>query len=178
MKKYLAVFLIAGACVFANEQEEKGKELCSFTQSVFGILSEESRIVDEEKLQTAYASYVEQLKRYKDDPNPEIASIAGKFIASFQSGERGKGEAVSNLGRLVKCSVDDMNFRVNTSYLLHKEDLQKEIASMEKTLGGRLPEGKRINYHKVMMESLADKEYDLALYAYLKIAESRCTGEE
>jgi cellobiose phosphorylase len=45
---------------------------------------------------------------------------------------------------------------------------------MELQLGNRIPQGKKVNFHKVMIESRAEQKYDLALYAYFKIAEERC----
>ncbi|MCB1107710.1 MAG: hypothetical protein KDK76_06420 [Chlamydiia bacterium] len=177
MKKWLFVFLAFGTLTFANEGEVRGKELCSFTEDVFDILSEESRIVDQEKLVSAYASFVDRLHQYEKGSNPEISELAEKFISSFKVGSSSKegiGDAVSSLGRLVKCSVDDEHFRYDTSFLLHKGDIQKEIVHMESRLGERLPQGKHLNYHKLMIESLADGAYDIALYSYLKIAETRC----
>ena len=177
MKKWLVAFLTLGTVAFADVKEERAQELCTFTGDVFEILSEESRIVDQEKLAGAYHSFINRLHRYEKDPNPEIADLAGKFIASFQVGAESKegiGDAVSSLGRLVKCSVDNEHYRYDTSYLLHKGDIEKELSQMEVQLGGRLPVGKNLNYHKIMIESLADQEYDLALYSYFKIAETRC----
>jgi len=177
MKKLLFAFLTFGTLAFANEKEERAQDLCTFTEDVFEILSEESRIVDQEKLSSAYQSFIGRLSQYEKNPNPEIADLAGKFIASFKVGnkaEDGIGDAVSSLGRLVKCSVDNRHYRYDTAYLLHKDDISKELSQMEDKLGDRLPEGKNLNFHKVMIESLADHDYDIALYSYLKIAESRC----
>jgi hypothetical protein len=177
MKKWLLAFLALGALAFADEKEERAQDLCSFTGDIFEILSEESRIVDEEKIAGAYSAFIGRLHQYEKDPNPEIADLAEKFIASFKIGNESKqgiGDAVSSLGRLVKCSVDDEHYRYDTSYLLHKGDIEKELSHMETQLGERIPQGKNLNYHKVMIESLADQEYDLALYSYLKIAETRC----
>lgn len=177
MKKWIALFLAIGSLTFASEKEDRGQDLCNFTGDVFEILSEESRIVDQDKLSSAYTSFISRLHQYEKDPNPEIAEIAGRFIASFQVGAESKegiGDAVSSLGRLVKCSVDNNHYRYDTSFVLHKGDIQKELSEMESQLGTRLPQGKNINYHKIMIEALADQEYDLALYSYLKIAENRC----
>jgi hypothetical protein len=177
MKKWLFAFLALGALAFADEKEERAQDLCSFTGDVFEILSEESRIVDGEKIAGAYSSFISRLHQYEKDPNHEIADLAGKFIASFKirnETKGGIGDAVSSLGRLVKCSVDNEHYRYDTSYLLHKGDIEKELSHMEIRLGERIPQGKNLNYHKVMIESLADQEYDLALYSYLKIAETRC----
>ncbi|MCB1110203.1 MAG: hypothetical protein KDK64_04425 [Chlamydiia bacterium] len=177
MKKWVATFLAFSALAFASEQEDRGQELCSFTSNIFEILSEESRIVDQEKLAGAYRMFITRLHQYEKDPNPEIADLAQRFIASFQVGNESKeaiGEAVSSLGRLVKCSVDNDHYRYDTAFVLHKKDLEKELSQMEAQLGSRVPQGKNLNYHKIMIESLADQEYDLALYSYLKIAETRC----
>lgn len=177
MKKFLFTFLALGTLIFADEKETKGHELCTFTGEVFEMLSEESRIIDQEKLKGAYTSFISRLHQYEKDSNPEIASLAEKFIASFQIGAESKegiSDAVSSLGRLVKCSVDDDHYRYDTSYILHKGDIQNELTHMEAQLGARTPQGKHLNFHKLMIESLADQEYDLALYSYLKIAETRC----
>ncbi len=177
MKKWLFVFLTLSGLAFADKKEERAQNLCSFTGDIFEILSEESRIVDEEKIAVAYSAFIGRLHQYKKDSNPEIVDLAEKFIASFKlkkESKEGIGDAVSSLGRLVKCSVDDEHYRYDTSYLLHKGDIEKELSHMEARLGERIPQGKSLNYHKVMIESLADQEYDLALYSYLKIAETRC----
>jgi hypothetical protein len=177
MRKCIPFLLLTcTSLTFANEKEERGQELCHFTENVFGILQEESSLINQEKLENAYLSFIERLKQYEKGPNPEIVELAEKFILSFKD-ETGTKEAladaVSALGRLLKCSVDDEYYRIDTAYLLHREDLNKQIAQIEEKLGDRLPQG-TINYHKLMIESLAEEKYDLALYAYLKIAESRC----
>ncbi|QVL58346.1 MAG: hypothetical protein KFB93_04490 [Simkaniaceae bacterium] len=177
MKKWLPIFLAASIFSFANEKEEKGQELCSFTSEIFTILEDQSHIVDPENLAKAYASSIKRLQSYENGENPELADLAEKFIDSLKEDEVSKemlGDLVSSLGRLVKCSVDDEYYRTDTPYLLHKEDIQKEIQSMEAHLGDRLPKGDNINFHKLMIESLADQKYDMALYAYFKIAETRC----
>jgi hypothetical protein len=91
-----------------------------------------------------------------------------------ESKEALSDNTVSFLGRLVKCSVDDEHYRSNTPFVLHREDIQKALRQMELQLGNRIPQGKKVNFHKVMIESRAEQKYDLALYAYFKIAEERC----
>ena len=177
MKKWLPIFLVASAFTFATEKEEKAQELCTFTSEVFSILEDQSHKIDQENLGKAYASSIKRLHAYENGSNPEIAALAEKFILSLKEDEESQealGEAVSSLGRLVKCSVDDEYYRSDTSYLLHKEDIQKELQLMETQLGDRVPQGNSINFHKLMIESLADQKYDMALYSYLKIAETRC----
>ena len=173
MKKWTFLFLAAGSLLFGKEvdqKEQKAKELCSFTTEVFQMLSQKD-------IKEAYATSVKNLHKYERDTNPEIADLAKKFIASSEKDTQSKeamGEAVSSLGRLFKCSVDDLHYRNDTSFVLHKGDIQKELTQMETILGERLPQEKHANYHKLMIESLADEHYDLALYSYLKIAEGRC----
>ncbi len=175
MKKWILIFLVFGAAAFADEKEERAEDLYSFTEDVFGMLSEQSRIADSNKLEGVQEIFAKRLHVYETDPNPEISALAEKFISSFKSGEQEDlGEAVSSLGRLLKCSVDDKYYRYNTSYILHRGGIQKELAFMEHALGDRCPHDKNLNYHKVMIESLAERQYDLALYSYLKIAEARC----
>lgn len=172
MKKCISfLLLICASLVCANEQEERGQELCDFTENVFNILQ------DKEGLETPCAPLIiENLIKYTENPNPEIVALAKKFINSFTSESDSKGtlaDAISDLGRLLKCSVDDECYRTDTSYILHRQDLNKQIFHIESKLGDRLPQG-RVNYHKLMIESLADEEYDMALYAYIKIATNRC----
>ncbi|MBF5058766.1 hypothetical protein [Candidatus Neptunochlamydia vexilliferae] len=171
MKKWIFIFLVFGVAAFADEKEDRAKDLYGFTEAVFGMLREESQIIDQSKRE----AFAKRLHVYEKDVNPEISALAEKFISSFESGEQEDlGEAVSSLGRLLKCSVDDKYYRYNTSYVLHKGGIQKELAFMESALGDRCPHDKGLNYHKVMIESLAERQYDLALYSYLKIAEARC----
>lgn len=181
MKKWLCIFLSLSSLSFAaeNEEETRAKELCSFTNDVFSILNEEPSALNQKDLEKAYISFVKKLDTYEKSTHPEIAVLAEKFMTSLKTGASSKeslGDAVSSLGRLLKCSVDDEHYRYDTSYVLRKDVVQKELAFMETKLGKRVPAGKEINYHKLMMESLAEKHYDLALYAYLKIAEGRCQG--
>jgi|GEM_PF-2224267 len=194
MKGFILSFLlICVAPIFAgegaNEKEMRGQELCHFTGKIFGILHEGAFLLrqeEQENLQNSYSSFVERLDQYKTGVNPEIAVLAKKFISFFRD-EPGPAvksrpgpavgsltDAVSDLGRLLKCSVDDAHYRLDTAYLLHREDLSKQIMQIEEQLDRRLPQKKGANYHKLMIESLADEQYDLALYAYLKIAEGRC----
>jgi len=168
MKKSLIfIFLTCASLTFANEKEERGQDLCTFTEEVFAVLQDESSQSNQD---------VDRLKQFKKDPNPEIADIAEQFILSFKEGVDTKDaltDAVSALGRLIKCSVDDEYYRTDTAYLLHRADLNKQVSQIETKLNDRLPQG-NLNFHKLMIESLAEEKYDLALYAYLKIAESRC----
>lgn len=177
MKKWVPIFLAASVFSFANEKEEKGQELCTFTSEIFAILEDQSHIVDPENLAKAYASSIKRLQTYESGGNPELADLAQKFIDSLkgdQESQEALGDVVSSLGRLVKCSVDDEYYRSDTPYLLHKEDIQRELQQMETHLGDRLPKGENTNFHKLMNDSLAEQKYDIALYSYLKIAETRC----
>lgn len=175
MKKWLPIFLAVSLYSFANEKEEKAQELCTFTKEIFSILEDQSHIVEPDHLAKAYASSIEKLHVYEKGENPELAALAQEFISSLKEGKDSKealGEAVSSLGRLVKCSADDS--RTDTSFLLHKEDVQSVLQFMEEHLGSRLPKEDNINFHQLMFESLADQQYDIALYGYFKIAETRC----
>lgn len=177
MMKCLSIFLAASALIFASEKEEKGQQLCNFTSDVFAILEDQSHAVDPSHLAKAHVESIKRLRVYENGENAELAELAEKFIASIKDGEESQetlGDAISSLGRLVKCSVDDEYYRSDTSFMLHKKDVQKALKQMESHLGDRVPQGKEINFHKVMIESLAEQKYDVALYAYFKIAEERC----
>lgn len=177
MMKWVSVFLAASALSFATEKEEKGQELCNFTSTVFSILEDQAHAVEPSHLAKAHSESIQRLRVFENGENEEIAALAEKFIASMKNGEESQealGDAVSSLGRLVKCSVDDEYYRSDTPFVLHKKDIQKALEQMESHLGDRIPQEKKVNYHKVMIESLADQQYDLALYAYFKIAEERC----
>jgi len=174
MVKWISVFLAAMTIGFATEKEEKGQTLCDFTSTVFSILEDRAHTVEPSHLAKAYAESINRLKVYESG---DLAELAEKFIASMKENKESKedlSDAVSSLGRLVKCSVDDEYYRSNTPFVLHKEDIQKALQQMEPQLGNRIPQGKKVNFHKVMIESRAEQEYDLALYAYFKIAEERC----
>ena len=177
MMKWLSIFVAASALSFASEKEEKGQQLCNFTSEVFSILEDQSHAVDPSHLAKAHAESIKRLQVYENGENAELAELAEKFITSMKDGDESKeslGDAISSLGRLVKCSVDDEYYRSDTSFMLHKKDIQKALEQMESQLGERVPQGKGVNFHKVMIESLAEQKYDIALYAYFKIAEERC----
>ena len=160
--------------IFANPKEERGQKLCSLTEEVFDALNRESRKPYDGNYKVNSTNNL--LLQFKNDSDPDIAFIAKKFINSFAESNENKenlADAVSSLGRLLKCSVDDNNYRTDTAFLLHKKDLNVQIEKIESHLHDRFPK-KTENFHKLMIESLAEQEYDLALYAYLKIAQSRC----
>jgi len=174
MKKLIfSLFLMCTPIIFANEQEDRGQELCLFTENIFNLLQENSE-------ETTHASLIENLKQYDKNPNPEIASLSKKFLHSFTDAPNAKEtliDAVSELGRLLKCSVDDTFYRADTSYLLHRKDLDKQVHYIEAKMGDLLPKGRNVDYHKLMMESVAEGKYTIALYAYLKIATNRCIAD-
>ena len=165
MKRFLKAILLSGALISAPlvaaevaTEEVKGHELCHFAEDVFKTLTE--------------VKGNNHIKVYEDSWDPVIQNLAEKFNALLnQEGASSKDlqDAVSELGRLIKCSTDE-DYRL--PYTLHKKELQEKTAMMEKALKHTLP--KNPNYHKLMIESLADEKWDVALYAYLKIAESRC----
>lgn len=164
MKSLFKVLFLAGALISAplladtSVEETKGQELCLFAEDVFKALRE---VKGQSRVQS-----------YETSRDPIIQNLAEKFSASFQE-EASPNElqaAVSELGRLIKCSADE-DYRM--PYTLHKKDLQEKAAIMEKALKTALP--KDPNYHKLMIESLAEEKWDVALYAYLKIAEDRCS---
>ncbi|MCB1082195.1 MAG: hypothetical protein KDK63_03510 [Chlamydiia bacterium] len=177
MKKWLSVFVLLATFSFASEKEDKGQELCSFTSEVFTILEDQSKIIEPSHLAKAHAESIKKLQVFEKGNSPELAKLAERFIVSMQGGDNGKeglGDAVSSLGCLVKCSVDDDYYRLDTPFVLHKKDIQNSLSLMERRLGDRLPKDKKVSYHKMMIESLAEQKYDIALYAYFKIAEERC----
>lgn len=174
MIKCIFIFLAAMAISFATEKEEKGQELCDFTGTVFSILEDQAHTVEPTHLAKAHAESIKRLKVYESG---DFAELAEKFIALMKEDKESKealSDTVSSLGRLVKCSVDDEYYRSNTPFVLHREDIQKALRQMEFQLGNRIPQGKKVNFHKVMIESRAEQKYDLTLYAYFKIAEERC----
>jgi len=179
-KSVFLLFLASASLIFANEQEDRGLELCKFTENVFNIL--QSKVVckkdckNKEECEHVYFYSVDTLKKYNKSSNPDIIILTNKFVDSFTNQSDDKeylADAISDLGRLLKCSVDDKRYRTETPYLIHRKDLNKQIVYIESKLGDRLPK-KGVNHHKLMMESLADEDYDIALYAYLKIAINRC----
>ncbi|NGX51491.1 MAG: hypothetical protein K1060chlam2_01357, partial [Chlamydiae bacterium] len=134
MKKCLTIILLACASLtFANEKEMRGQDLCTFTEDVFAMINQEPS-----------DSSGESLHHYKKDSHPEIAEIAEKFLLSFKEESDTQDtltDAVSALGRLIKCSVDDEYFRVDTAFLLHRADLTKQTTQIEAKLSDRLPQG-------------------------------------
>jgi hypothetical protein len=175
MKKYIQFFLIMfGSLVFSNEGEVKNRDLCQFIENVFDILQEESSIIDQGKLANAYLSFIERLKQYKKCSNPGVAELAEKFILSFKGGSDNKSTRsclVSSLGCLIKNSVSNGHSNIEKSHLLCREDLDEQINHIEKKLYDKLPQG-MVNYHRLMIDSIADEKYEIALYSYLKIAEN------
>lgn len=151
-----SALLTAPLIAKATSEEVKGQELCHFAGDVFKALSEVNR--------------QSQIGAYGQSDDPIIQNLAEKFIASFKEGAPPEDlqVAISELGRLIKCSADE-NYRM--PYALSKSELQETAALMEKKLQGSIPDNP--NYHKLMIESLADEKWDMALYAYLKIAEGR-----
>lgn len=80
---------------------------------------------------------------------------------------------ISNVGRLLKNSVDNPTHHLKYNHcLVHRQDLKMMAGEMESVMGQM--SYANLDYHKLMIESLADKKYDVALYAYVKIAEDRC----
>lgn len=138
------------------EKSFKEKELCVFAEDVFRALRE----TQEKK----------RMEAYENSSDPIIQSLAEKFASSFKEGAPADElqVAISELGRLIKCSADE-EYRM--PYALNKADISAKTGQMEIALKDLLPQFP--NYHKLMIESLADEKWDLALYAYLKIAEER-----
>ena len=172
-KAALSILMIFTCSIFAGyetkeEEEQKGQALCEFAESFFQILHAKDQNEGE---------LVRRLRPFATDVDPTIQQIVSRLIQGLEQDEldsqEAKGEAVSHLGRLIKCSVDTATHHLPTTYLLHKQDLMAKTQAMEIILAADLPE-KGTNFHKLMIESLAEKRYDLALYAYLKIAEERC----
>ena len=171
IKFFIFIFLSFGLYSFAelDRKKEQTEELYTFTAHIFHMLKESG---EQENIERSLA----KLDSYKkDESHPEIARLAAQFSDSLrkkdsQSKEK-LTEAVSSLGRHLKCSV------ANNSYRIEKKALQKELSDMEKALGKRCPKASNDEYyHELMMGSLVSEQYDLALYAYLKIAEGRCAS--
>jgi len=164
MKKFLQTLLFAAVLVSvpavgaeAALKASKEQELCHFAEDVFQGLSE--------------VGAQGRMAQYDRSSDPVIQGLAHKFTASWKKGATSDElqTAVSELGRLFKCSAD---VEYQMPYSLHKKDLQDLTTSMEVALHHVLP--KNPNYHKLMIESLADEQWNVAFYAYLKIAEGRC----
>lgn len=163
MKQFLGTLILSSGLIMSplfsllSQPPTKGEELCLFAADVFTALHE-----------------VEQrgcLKGYEQSSDPLIHKLALQFTASFKEGASREElqAAVSELGRLIKCSVDA---DYDMPYDMRREELHIRTALMEETLARSLPQNP--NYHKLMIESLAEEKWDIALYAYLKIAEGRC----
>lgn len=181
MKKSLTCIFLAWMslhCVAENQDVKnvKAETLGVFTEDVFEMLQTHSQMIDLKQLENTYRSFIERLKQYEHGANLEIASIAEQFILSFQEGPQSKDslvEPISALGRLLKRSTQDQTCHAREdSYLLKRDAFQKQLLAMEEQLKERLPKHP-VSYHRLMMESLAEGVYDVALYAYMKIAESR-----
>ena len=151
------IFLKGSSYAEATFKEEQGGELCLFAHDVFNSLANTER--------------EREIKFYEDSRDPMIQNLAEKFASAFQEGASSekKGAAVSELGRLIKCAADD---GYQLPYRLNRKDLRERTMLMEGVLRNALP--KDPNYHKLMIESLADERWDIALYSYCKIAEHRC----
>lgn len=163
MKKFFGVVFLTGALLSASliaeplSEEKQGHELCLFTEDVFNAL-----------LNMKKQNMIQSYEKYQD---PGIQELAEKFRVAFQEGtsSQEKEAAISQLGRLIKCSVDK---DYELPYTLHRKELEEKVGMMEQALKSVLPNDP--NYHKLMIESLANEKWDVALYSYLKIAESRC----
>lgn len=150
-----------------SEQDLRQNEdsLCEFAGNFFLILNRNDLNTD---------LLIEELRPYTLKANPDVKRIALSLIEGLQveeDPEEAKGEAVHDLGRLIKFKATTASDLPETC--LSKNDLSAEISMMEVVLAEAAP-GKNVNYHKLMIESLAEKRSAMALYAYLKIAESRC----
>ncbi len=152
------IFLYADTSV----EEKQGYELCVFAGDVFHSLANTSG---------ESTSGERGIKFYEDSRDPVIQNLAEKFASAFQEGASPdkKGAAVSELGRLIKCAA---NANYQLPYKLCRKELKEKTIIMEQVLKNSLP--KDPNYHKLMIESLADERWDIALYSYCKIAEHRC----
>lgn len=172
-KVALSLVMMMTCTLFAGyetqeKEEQKGVALCEFAENFFLILHQQDQSEGE---------LIKKLKPYAKNADPVVQQIASRLIQGLEQddldSQDAKEEAVSHLGRLIKCSVDTAAHHLPTTYLLHKPELVQKTQAMEVVLAGDLPQ-KNVDYHKLMMDSLTDKRYDVALYAYLKIAEDRC----
>ena len=155
-----------------SEQEicQKKDSLCAFAENFFLILNRNNPDIGQ---------FIEELRPFIFNTNPEVQRIALSLIEGLQlegnDPDEAKGEAVHDLGRLIKYSVTAATTSYASETQLRKSDFSMGISMMETILGETLPK-KNVNYHRLMIESLAEKRSDMALYAYLKIAEDRCTN--
>ncbi len=162
MKKWVKIILLAvpfwtAPLICDTQKEVRGHELSLFVEDVFNVL----RDVKNQK-------YLEVYGHSKD---PLIQNLAEQFIDIFEKKEKNQNfeKPICALGRLIKCCMDK---DYQMPYILDIEELGKKI---EKKFSYTLDQD--INYHKLMIESLADERWDVALYAYLKIAEERFVRE-
>tara|TARA_B100000989_G_C19386874_1_gene404027 strand:+ start:44 stop:622 length:579 start_codon:yes stop_codon:yes gene_type:complete len=161
---------------FVGQVSQNNNDLCSFTKDVISVLSEYKLNGSYENLES-----VERLHAMTHNNDSSLKQLALQFLGSIkepQIANQEIGDVVTGLGRLLKCSVDDQSFRGETAFKLTKNDISGLLSFFsERVKRSNLITGEE-NYHKLMMSALADDNHDIALYAYLKIAESRCKDEE
>lgn len=102
-----------------------------------------------------------------------VNALKGYLSVGESERDRYLEELVSSLGRQLKNSVDNPTHHLkDNDCLIHKSDLEGLVGEMEQVLGKK--DLSEQEYHKLMIESLAEKKYDMALYAYVNIAKARC----
>ena len=161
-------FSLSSQTVSEPKEQKTQDTLCAFAEDFFLILNKNNPDIGQ---------FVKELRPFTFNTNPEVQRIALSLIEGLElegcDPEEAKGEAVHDLGRLIKCSVKAVTNPTLDQTQLRKSDLLTGISTMETVLAETLPK-ENVNYHRLMIESLAEKRSDMALYAYLKIAEDRC----
>ena len=157
---------IQAVCLEPSLEERQGQELCHFAEKVFTVLHHYGK---------DQSTDLSSLNHFEGSFSQDIQKISRVVIHSLKEGNTLEevGDAVSMLGRLIKCSVDDQEYRASTAFTIHRGEITQKVDVMDRLLGEEVPK-KGTNFHKLMIESLAEKRYDLALYSYMKIAEDRC----
>ena len=158
MKKWIKIVLLISSfwmtpLICKTQKEVRGHELSLFVEDVFNVLKQ--------------VKSTEHLEIYEHSKDPLIQNLAGQFISAFEEKEKHQNfeKPICDLGRLIKCCADK---DYQMPYTLDIKELGEKI---EKDFSYVLDQ--KTNYHKLMIESLAEEKWDIALYAYLKIAEER-----
>ena len=174
MKEKVISLLLFTSCCFALEQPQ---EFSNFISEIFSILEECSKSKNAQDLEKVCDSSARRLHTYEvNTQHPELATLAKEFIVSLKKETTSKGclgDAVSSFGRFLKSCVSNGSPEADLPFFLEESEVKKQLQLMEAHLADRLPKKSNINFHQLMIESIADQNYDIALYAYFKIAEMR-----
>ena len=161
-------FSVSAHSLSAAQVNQTKDSLCMFAENLF--ISLNTNKSNPEKL-------ANDLEPFTSSSDPEVQRIASTLIEGLKlegsDPEEIKEEAVSDLGRLIKCSVKAKTDPCSDKTQLKKSDLAKALLTME-TILEEIPKKKDVSPHQLMIEAFADHNPDIALFAYFKIAESRC----